>query len=75
MFMSDRKYTDPSPEEIRALCLEIQATWDEETERLRRTGSRKPLPPAMIKMVRVLDPQGPNEGEGRDGLWDTGVDD
>ena len=27
---------DPSPEEIRKRCLEVQATWDEATERSRR---------------------------------------
>ena len=35
--------TDPSPEQIAATCLEIQATWDDETRQLRLVGYKKTL--------------------------------
>lgn len=39
----DRLPTDPTPDEIRELCRQIQAGWDAQTERQRRV-SVNPLP-------------------------------
>ena len=41
--------TDPSPEEIRAMCLEIQETWSPEEERRRR------LCPHMENQATLLE--------------------
>lgn len=53
------QHDGPSPEEIRQRCAEIQATWDEPEERLRRTGTSE-KPPLEIAVVpiggRVMSP-------------------
>ena len=46
---------DPTQEEIARRCLEVQATWDEATERSRRTGTAAEQP-YEIPTVHVSEP-------------------
>ena len=48
-----QRYVDPTPEEIRQRCLEIQAEWCDEVRAQRETvRQRKEWRPAMHRMPR-----------------------
>ena len=54
---------DPSPEEIRQACLELQVTWTETEERQRRTGTVAIEPftiPTLTTRIGGRDAMGEN---------------
>lgn len=49
IFYPNNNPKDPSPEEIRRICLEIQTTWTESTRQSRKVSKCKPATMAEAK--------------------------